>query len=60
MPRSPNQPDCGPFRSLDIVVGAFKEIAFRLARIVAALAERGDAVADRVYNGPIRRNCNLF
>jgi hypothetical protein len=35
-------------------------IAFRVARIVAALAKRGDAVADRVYNGPIRWNCNLI
>jgi hypothetical protein len=26
------------------------------ARIVAALAKRGDAVDDRVYNGPIRWN----
>jgi hypothetical protein len=31
-------------------------IAFRVARIAAALAKRGDAVADRAYNGPIRWN----
>jgi hypothetical protein len=48
-----------------------EEIAFRLARIVTALhslsldgrsfkrpLERGDAVNDRAYNGPIRWNCD--
>jgi hypothetical protein len=40
--------------------GRRKQIAFGSARpIIAALAERGDAVNDRVYK-VIRRSCNLL
>jgi hypothetical protein len=31
----------------------------KVGAIVAALAERGDAVAARVYTDPVRRNCSL-
>jgi hypothetical protein len=52
----PNSPRSTRSDASPMPFPGLEAIAFRVARIVAALAKRGDAVADRVYNGPIRWN----